>query len=186
MYKFLKGDILKIENIAIWRFITFLAQVDDACQSCSDNDIRQIERIINGFENAVYLFHMKIPKEFQDLEMVRIYDLLIKYKNNFVINGHEISEIKSFADCSLFEATTVVDLFTIQISRLLSSAYFFDVNNSSMVFGVDSSIFVNENEIIESEYLIKILHLLECGIGNKHFSICVKYSQGIPTVSVIC
>jgi len=186
MYKLLKGDILKIENIAIWKFITLLTQIDDACQSCSDNDIRQIERIINGNEDAVYLFHMKIPKEYHDLMLGRIYDLLIKYKNSEVINSHEINEIKSFADCSLSETTTIVDLFTNQISKLLSSAHSFYAHNDSKVFDLDNTIFMNENEVIESEYLLKILNLLECGIGNKYFSVYVNYSHGIPTVSIIC
>jgi hypothetical protein len=184
MYSLLKGDILKIKNIAIWKFITVLTQVDDACQACTDNDIRQIERIINGDENAVFLFHMKVPKESQDVMMVRIYDLLKKHKNGEVMNSQEINEIESYANYALFETVTIVDLFIIQISKLLSSAYSFYAHDNHMVFDLDSIIFLNENDVFESEYLLKILYLLECGIGNRYFSVCVKYSNGISTVSI--
>jgi hypothetical protein len=186
MYKLLKGDILKIENIALWKFVTLLTRVDDSCQPCSENDIREILRIINGYENAFYLFHMKIPKEFQNLMMVRIYDLLIKHSNSEEINSLEINEIKSFIYSSLLEASTIIDLFKIQISKLLSSSYSFYEENNSITFDLDSIVFIKENEIVESEYLLKILHLLECAIGNKCFSICVNYLHGLPNVSIIC
>ena len=116
--------------------------------------------------------------------MVRIYDLLKKHKNGEVMNSQEINEIESYANCALFETVTIVNLFIIQISKLLSSAYSFYAHDNHMVFDLDSIIFLNENDVFESEYLLKILYLLECSIGNRYFSVCVKYSNGIPTVSI--
>lgn len=78
MHQMLSGEILDLEKIAFWQFITILTEIDsvDVDEKYANADIMKIINVLDGNENLSYSFRMKIPKIHQKKEFEYIKNCL--------------------------------------------------------------------------------------------------------------
>ena len=87
----LNGEFYKLTNIALYRIIVVLTQVDDY-DPCTRADIQQIGNILAGQEDAFYTIHARIKLDYQEEEVQKIRSSFINYKEQFRLTKKEIEE----------------------------------------------------------------------------------------------
>ena len=183
LYFLLNGEFYKLENIALYRIIVILTQVDDY-DPCTHADIQQIWNILNGQEDAFYTIHARIKLDYQEEEVQKIRCSFINYKEQFRLTKKEIEDILFFIDKAKRKASTIIDLLNAEIAAYLSSGYHFDPAAEEVRFGFHCTYCVGDEEK-EDKYLDKLFYLLDCACGENTFCVFINYQAGVPSVTLI-
>lgn len=198
----LSGEILEIEKLVVFRFLTRLADSSCSCEPFDDNNticertINEIWDILNGKINKVYSFHMKIPLKYiknNVSKVFKIYEILLKYKEQRTLPKSKLVELEFFYDNTTFNIANRVDeLLEVQMSNLLHLGYIVDYddsnNPSELVFRSRSSVFMHTtdlNAMNEDEYLSRIFQYLSCCMGDSYFCVRIEFEGGLYNVSLI-
>ena len=179
-------EIFVLEKLVIFKMLTTISDNSFSCESRFDETIQQICDVLNGYTNETYVFHMKIPREFKNANVVNIREILIWYKEERILSKTKIEELESFANrTSLYVAKTVNELLETQIISLLFSAFRFYPNDNEIYFKLNSTIFMNDTDFDKEECLSKLLRYIDCCLGEKSFCVQIVYENGIPRVSIL-
>lgn len=96
----------------------------------------------------------------------------------------KIRELQFFLENKDQEVRTVNDLLFRYVANILCSFYSFYVHEGVMFFNIKSTIFVNEDDEKEPKYLADIFRLLDCGIGEKSFSVIIAFEEGVSSADL--
>ena len=184
-WKMLKGEIFELKKIVLWRFVSLLEQTNACCEPTTHEEIKAIGRILDGHENALYIFNMKISKEYCNPEITDIRNLLTKRKNGADLNDSEIGIVERFSKKKRSEITTIQEMLEEQLACLLDDVYSFYVRDEEMIFDLKHTVFVDERDVIEANYLLKIFRLMGYCTGDDIFTVYITYDKGCPSVLLI-
>jgi len=177
-------NVYNLNNAPLQEIIITLTQVD-GCDPCMHEDIIRIQKILDGKEDAYYVFHIMIATEFQENAVQEIRGHFKKYKERGHLSTTQIEEIILFLNKERQQVSSIIDLLNFQIAALLSTGYFFRPDDEELLFGFHSTIYVQKHEEHEDKYLDKLLHLLDCACGLEPICVLINYQKGVPNIALI-
>ena len=185
LYKMLDGEVIKLNKISLYCFITFLADMEEDDFDV-EQTIKQISCVLMGKEDISYLFQMKIPEKYVNKDAESVKDFLLEYSNISALQREKIEEIERF--CSNHnKRESLTDLLRIYISDLLIGSFTFYSEDSEMNFDLKRTIFMSlyESNAAKNQIISQIIRHIDCYLGINHFSVSVVYQKGIPSVSLL-
>lgn len=184
MYKMLRGDILRISNTVIWGMLTELEEIDCIDDASGLKLASQIAKVLSGDANYSFCFFMQISKEFVKNNLGETKEILIKYQKRNQLSKAEINELELLTHRIFIPPDTINAVLETQIIDLLKLGYNFIPEDGKVFFDLGHMVYVNEDSIFETDYLSKIITMLECYDGCRAFSIHITFNKGISNVSI--
>jgi len=177
----LKGKILEINYLKTWGMINELSEINSIDDKYCNELIYKIDGMFSGRKSGSYTWFMQIPSKYVKNDLLRLNEILLKYIKNENLSSSDILELECIANKEI-NPQTLNEVLAFQISSLLNMGY--DFYADGMKFELKHTVFVNEGELAEQDFLDKIITLLDCYNGKRGFSVFVVFNNGIGNVSI--
>ena len=192
------GEYIEIDKLVVYHFLRNLSSIhakpnditDD--YPCTDNEVKEILKVLNGEKNLSYSFNIMISKlayeRNNDVYMSKlkffceIKNNIFEYSNGKPLNSAKMRELVDYSRKHIEEIITLTDLLESHLISILSE----NIDHEYEEFYLKKScIHVGRKEIDKIDFVPNVLKLLECIMSDMCFRIFVQYRKGHPTISMI-
>ncbi|MDL2302732.1 hypothetical protein LJC58_10350, partial [Lachnospiraceae bacterium OttesenSCG-928-D06] len=120
-------------------------------------------------------------------DLLQVGIILQKYSQKKQLSRTEITELELITCKKSNTIHTLNELLKEQIIDLINLGYEFCKEESSVDFGLKSSIFLSDDVSLslEDDLLAKIIMLLECYDGKRCFYVHTKFNDGVGIISIL-
>lgn len=198
-YDVLRGNYIVLNKISIYPFIKKISTFhinnndikDEFC--CLDEEVRDIQKILNGERNDSYIINMRIPlniyymfpeNKFLNKEKraqyVELKNILCKLLGNNNLSKSDINKCIKFSRFEIKNITTIQDLLEFYINSLFKNNIKIKCDNLKINYKYR---LYNKEGNFEKDILEKLIDYINFYIGEKDFSICVSFINGKPQIT---
>lgn len=194
----LTGEYIEQKKIVIYPFLKTLStlhiQKDDLRDEypCSEEEVRKIQHILNGKENASFSISVGFPFQVYNMfkcnpyfnkakraKYLQLKEIVDSYKNSGTFSKDESIKCAEIVQEVNEENITLLNLLEQQISKIFLSA--FDLKGDTIQAKKDLALYAQRpNTNIE-----KLLDYLECYAGTQNLNLYIAYVKGHPQTSFI-
>lgn len=197
-YDILKGNYIVLDKIKIYPFVkkisTFHIENNDIKDEfcCLDEEVRDIQKVLNGEENNSYIINMRIPysiyrmfpenkflNEGKRSQYVELKNILYKLLENNNLSKSDINKLIKVSKLQIKKVETIQDLLELYINSFFKNNIEFEGNDLKMYqrYGI-----YNKERYSKKDIIQKLIDYINFYIGDKDFSICVSFINGKPQI----